>query len=181
MLIDSASRQIHRIITFVLCRRKNPLSCCRRRPNSVLQNNYKNPSAPNKVNRRIAMMIPRSILFCFALIFGNVTSFVRGFSTLKRFCALPRQQHSYEHHRQSFPRLRELAVDFVENSDFDDEIIGDESGSVIDDLNWRVEKLRLEEENTKRFLKSGPRFLPYEECRNWVQAWGHRWKSKEDW
>jgi hypothetical protein len=51
---------------------------------------------------------------------------------------------------------------------------------VIEDLSWRVEKLRLEERNTRRFLKAGPRFLPYDECRKWVQAWG-RWKSEDDW
>ena len=56
-----------------------------------------------------------------------------------------------------------------------------DTGSImLDDLNWRVEKLRLEEQNTQRFLKSMPRFLPYEECRKWVQAFG-RWKTKQDW
>ena len=70
--------------------------------------------------------------------------------------------------------------------DFDDTdkngIIGDEvvGGEVIDDLNWRAEKLRLEEANTRRFRKAGPRFLPYEECRKWVQAW-NRWETKQDW
>eukprot|EP00538_Stauroneis_constricta_P001961 CAMPEP_0119562204 /NCGR_PEP_ID=MMETSP1352-20130426/19727_1 /TAXON_ID=265584 /ORGANISM="Stauroneis constricta, Strain CCMP1120" /LENGTH=108 /DNA_ID=CAMNT_0007610551 /DNA_START=252 /DNA_END=574 /DNA_ORIENTATION=- len=54
------------------------------------------------------------------------------------------------------------------------------SGEYIDDLSWRVNKLRLEEENKKRFLRAKPRFLPYEECRKWVQAFG-RWKSEEDW
>jgi len=58
---------------------------------------------------------------------------------------------------------------------------GDGSGVVLKDLNWRVEKLRLEEQNTKRFLKSKPRFLPYEDCRNWVQAWGARWENEQDW
>ena len=61
----------------------------------------------------------------------------------------------------------------------EEETFGD-ANVVIDDLNWRVEKLRLEERNTQRFLKAGPRFLPYQECRKWVQAWG-RWKSEEDW
>jgi len=56
-----------------------------------------------------------------------------------------------------------------------------DTGSVlIEDLSWRVEKLRLEEQNRERFLKSKPRFLPYEECRKWVQAFG-RWKTEEDW
>lgn len=62
----------------------------------------------------------------------------------------------------------------------EDDAFGD-ANVVLDDLNWRVEKLRLEERNTRRFLKSGPRFLPYEECRKWVQAWGSRWKSEDDW
>lgn len=51
---------------------------------------------------------------------------------------------------------------------------------VLEDLSWRVEKLRLEESNTKRFLKARPAFLPYEECRKWVAAW-NRWESKEEW
>jgi hypothetical protein len=58
---------------------------------------------------------------------------------------------------------------------------GRPAGVVIEDLNWRVQKLRLEEANTRRFLKAGPRFLPYEECRKWVQAWGNRWQSASEW
>jgi hypothetical protein len=58
---------------------------------------------------------------------------------------------------------------------------GRPAGVVIEDLNWRVEKLRLEEANTRRFLKAGPRFLPYNECRKWVQAWGQRWSSSKEW
>ena len=58
---------------------------------------------------------------------------------------------------------------------------GRPAGVVIEDLNWRVEKLRLEEANTRRFLKAGPRFLPYSECCKWVQAWGQRWSSSKEW
>ena len=61
------------------------------------------------------------------------------------------------------------------------DVRGRPAGVVIEDLNWRVEKLRLEEANTRRFLKSGPRFLPYEECQKWVQAWGERWTSETEW
>lgn len=50
----------------------------------------------------------------------------------------------------------------------------------VDHLSWKLAKIRLEQENTKRFLKAGPRFLPYEECRNWVTAW-NRWETEEDW
>ena len=50
----------------------------------------------------------------------------------------------------------------------------------VDDLSWKLAKIRLEQENTKRFLKAGPRFLPYEECRNWVTAW-NRWDTEQDW
>jgi hypothetical protein len=61
------------------------------------------------------------------------------------------------------------------------EIVGEDAGGVVvEDLLWRVERLRLEEQNTKRFLKAGPRFLPYDECRKWVQAW-NRWDCEEDW
>jgi hypothetical protein len=69
------------------------------------------------------------------------------------------------------------------DDDDDDDFLGEEldtAGIVLDDLLWRVEKLRLEEQNTKRFLKSKPRFLPYEECCKWVQAL-NRWKTEDDW
>lgn len=67
-----------------------------------------------------------------------------------------------------------------EEEEFVDEELGDKA-IIMEDLSWRVEKLRLEEQNTKRFLKAKPRFLPYEECRKWVQAWGQRWQTEEDW
>ena len=61
------------------------------------------------------------------------------------------------------------------------DVRGRPAGVVLEDLGWRVEKLRLEEANKRRFLKSGPRFLPYGECKKWVQAWGERWTSAEEW
>ncbi|KAL3907028.1 MAG: hypothetical protein SGARI_003734, partial [Bacillariaceae sp.] len=60
------------------------------------------------------------------------------------------------------------------------DVRGRPAGVVLEDLDWRVAKLRLEEANTRRFLKAGPRFLPYEECRKWVQAWGQRWQSAQE-
>lgn len=62
--------------------------------------------------------------------------------------------------------------------------IGDEDdndGILLQDLAWRVQRLRLEEAHVQRFLKSGPKFLPYEQCRLWVQAWGNRWTSEHEW
>lgn len=56
----------------------------------------------------------------------------------------------------------------------------EESVVDFDDLSWRMNKLRLEEANTRRFLKAGPRFLPYNECRKWVKAW-NRWETEEEW
>lgn len=53
-------------------------------------------------------------------------------------------------------------------------------GNLLKDLSWRVAKLRLEEENRRRFLKAKPRYLPYDECRKWVQAW-NRWDNEQDW
>eukprot|EP00535_Pseudo-nitzschia_heimii_P011496 CAMPEP_0197193398 /NCGR_PEP_ID=MMETSP1423-20130617/27091_1 /TAXON_ID=476441 /ORGANISM="Pseudo-nitzschia heimii, Strain UNC1101" /LENGTH=189 /DNA_ID=CAMNT_0042646583 /DNA_START=142 /DNA_END=708 /DNA_ORIENTATION=+ len=61
------------------------------------------------------------------------------------------------------------------------DVRGRPAGVVIEDLSWRVEKLRLEEANKRRFLKAGPRFLPYGECKKWVQAWGERWTSAQEW
>ena len=72
----------------------------------------------------------------------------------------------------------------MEGDDFCEDELGegdlDTPSVMLDDLNWRVEKLRLEEQNIQRFLKSGPRHLPYEECRKWVQAW-NRWDTEDDW
>ena len=65
----------------------------------------------------------------------------------------------------------------------EDDMFGEDldTGAVmIDELSWRVEKMRLEEQNRQRFLKARPRFLPYNECRKWVQAFG-RWETEEDW
>mmetsp|Transcript_8077 Transcript_8077/g.10581 ORF Transcript_8077/g.10581 Transcript_8077/m.10581 type:complete len:177 (-) Transcript_8077:1330-1860(-) len=45
-----------------------------------------------------------------------------------------------------------------------------ESKEFFDDFTWRAEKIRLEEENTKQFLKRRPIKLPYEDARRWVQA-----------
>lgn len=72
--------------------------------------------------------------------------------------------------------------EFANRNSFDD--FGEEdlpnAGVLIDDLIWRVEKLRLEESNTRRFLKAKPVYLPYEECSKWVQAFS-RWTTEEDW
>lgn len=67
-----------------------------------------------------------------------------------------------------------------EASDFGEEDL-QKAGVMIEDLNWRVEKLRLEERNKRRFLKAKPVFLPYIEGSKWVQAWGLRWKTAEEW
>ncbi|KAL7447045.1 hypothetical protein ACHAXM_011577 [Skeletonema potamos] len=40
---------------------------------------------------------------------------------------------------------------------------------VIDELSWRVAKARLEEANKKRFLKSKPVKLSYEQSQKWIQ------------
>jgi len=67
------------------------------------------------------------------------------------------------------------------SSDAEEEMSFGDSAVVIPDLDWRVQKLRLEEENKKRFLKAKPRFLPYKDAMMWVQAWGRRWETQEDW
>jgi hypothetical protein len=44
-----------------------------------------------------------------------------------------------------------------------------EENVVIDELSWRVAKARLEEANKKRFLKSKPIKLSYEQSQKWIQ------------
>ncbi len=85
-----------------------------------------------------------------------------------------------------------------DNDDDDDDIIGDDDGGEgtedvndddgddvrddgmdaavrrddnddDDDLSWRVAKLRLEEANTRRFLKARPVKLSYETSRSWIR------------
>jgi hypothetical protein len=79
-------------------------------------------------------------------------------------------------------------TDFHDEEDFVTEDFGhdflqnDDASSVeIQDLSWRVEKMRLEEQNKQRFLKARPRFLPYPDACNWVQGWGQRWLTAQDW
>lgn len=45
---------------------------------------------------------------------------------------------------------------------------GDANG-VLDDLSWRVAKARLEDANTRRFLKRKPYKLPYAVSQRWIQ------------
>ena len=61
------------------------------------------------------------------------------------------------------------------------DVRGRPAGEFMEDLDWRIQRLRLEEANKKRFLKSGPRFLPYDDVKKWVQAWGERWTTEEEW
>jgi hypothetical protein len=123
-----------------------------------------------------------SVLFM-AVCFSNQLMFASGFGMV----ALPCQTKAVwmDHKR----KWRAFMSNAENDSPWDDDDGGDDeefaevlevAGVQIDDLNWRVEKLRLEEQNTRRFLKARPAFLPYEECCKWVQAFG-RWKTEEDW
>jgi len=59
----------------------------------------------------------------------------------------------------------------ISNSPFQSNSLEDSSSSVVsNDLDWRITKVKLEEEHTKSFLRSKPRKLPYEDSRRWVQA-----------
>lgn len=47
---------------------------------------------------------------------------------------------------------------------------GGNQAKQLDELSWRAAKVKLEEANTRSFLKRRPRKLKYEEARKWVQA-----------
>jgi hypothetical protein len=47
-------------------------------------------------------------------------------------------------------------------------------------LQIRIARMRLEEENKRRFLKSRPVKLPYDQSKKWVQA-QNMWNSREEW
>ena len=83
---------------------------------------------------------------------------------------------------EELPSPDSTAADDDHHTEYDTVLgdICDSGGEVLHDLSWRVEKLRLEEQNIQRFLKARPRFLPYQECRKWVQAF-NRWKTQDDW
>ena len=70
-----------------------------------------------------------------------------------------------------------------DNDDIDNKRSEMEGGQpvLLEDLDWRLARMKLEEQRMQRILKSKPRFLPYEDCRKWVQAWGGRWKTEQDW
>lgn len=69
-------------------------------------------------------------------------------------------------------------VDYAENKDDDENDV--EVGSKWESLYIRVARMRLEEENTKRFLRAVPAKFPYNECKEWVKK-QNMWQSKEDW
>lgn len=97
--------------------------------------------------------------------------------------ALSRNINMIRQHGDVFVRLLSKKEDNDLWDESGEELNPDDTPSssvVLGDLSWRVEKLRLEELNTKRFLKARPVFLPYDECRKWVAAWGW-WESEEEW
>ena len=60
-----------------------------------------------------------------------------------------------------------------------EEISNSDENSGLDDLSWRVSRQRLEEANTKRFLKAKPVKLSYKTSQRWVQMnWNP--KTKEE-
>ncbi|KAJ1447660.1 hypothetical protein M885DRAFT_591249 [Pelagophyceae sp. CCMP2097] len=56
----------------------------------------------------------------------------------------------------------------------------DAAGSRSDDDLWRLEKARLVHDYEKAVLKRRPRYLPFQECRKWVQAMC-LWSTAEEW
>lgn len=137
-----------------------------------------------KMKRQISLMKPMvmTVAFCLALS-QNHCHFVKCFSTggsIGRLFSFHNTGSCISHLSNIGHTLRMTNAE--EDSDFEeiDEEHPDYPSVVLDDLSWRVEKLRLEEANTKHFLKSRPVFLPYEECKKWVAAW-NRWDSEEEW
>ena len=55
------------------------------------------------------------------------------------------------------------------DNDENDNIEAKSSNTAIDDLSWRVDKVRLEEANTKRFIKRKPIKMSYRESQKWIQ------------
>ncbi|GFH60838.1 hypothetical protein CTEN210_17314 [Chaetoceros tenuissimus] len=127
------------------------------------------------------------VIAFFCILNANGESMVKAFSTQASLRSYLFKISSVCTHRQPMTYLQ-LAEDGegeedIEKSDATDEEIiqnNQEEPIMLEDLNWRVNKMRLEEENKRRFLKSGPRHLPYEECRKWVIAF-NRWENEQEW
>jgi len=71
----------------------------------------------------------------------------------------------------------------IDNEDWmpkDNSIPDKETRSWETELHFQINKLVLEDQWKKGFLKSKPRFLSYEGAKNWVQA-QNMWTSKEEW
>lgn len=56
-----------------------------------------------------------------------------------------------------------------------------EEDPMLAPLYERIATVQKEIDRTQRMIKSKPRFLPYEECRKWVIAWGNRWVTEGEW
>ena len=50
----------------------------------------------------------------------------------------------------------------------------------MESLQIQIERLRLEEQNTRRFLKAKPAKLSYEQCKKWAQH-QNMFDTKEEW
>jgi len=72
-------------------------------------------------------------------------------------------------------------IDYADNKEGDDD---DETGynenAKWEALHIRVARMRLEEENKIRFLKSRPAKLSYKDCKEWAQR-QNMWESRDDW
>ena len=70
-------------------------------------------------------------------------------------------------------RLHYLSMNSGDNddteNDFDNNDDSQNNAAVPDELSWRLAKVRLEEANTKRFLKSRPIKLSYKDSQKWIQ------------
>jgi hypothetical protein len=133
------------------------------------------------VSRKSQQSITMSFIVFFVCCLFSI-GHVSGFSTTYSVLNSISTTRTTVSHRQFLSQHSMTDYDYVEESsnDFGDDF-GDNSGVLIEDLSWRVEKMRLEERNKQRFLKAKPRFLPYEDVAKWVQAWGQRWKTQQDW
>jgi hypothetical protein len=143
-------------------------------------------SQRRRVSRNSQQSIPMSFIVffvCCLFSIGHVSGFSTTCSVLNSISSTSTSTSTTTVVSQRQKLLSQHSMtDYVEESsnDFGDDF-GDNSGVRIEDLSWRVEKMRLEERNKQRFLKAKPRFLPYEDVAKWVQAWGQRWKTQQDW
>mmetsp|Transcript_10884 Transcript_10884/g.24396 ORF Transcript_10884/g.24396 Transcript_10884/m.24396 type:complete len:204 (+) Transcript_10884:161-772(+) len=145
----------------------------RRQQSSTGHNSAQTPARQSTrtlaLPHRSTTMTMLAILLHLFVLCGSLTELpvATGFSSIGFYNSC--YHHSTQNSKNGCSSFITMRRNMLEGSDMEGEPLGDGDldggGVVMEDLMWRVEKLRLEEQNKKKFLKARARFLPYQECK----------------